>query len=88
MTTEMINLKLDDKFLKEIDEVVKEGNYLNRTEFIRETLRKGVDEKKFKKVMAQLAPLKGSLKRNTTDADLHKAREEIFTQLEKKYSGL
>jgi metal-responsive CopG/Arc/MetJ family transcriptional regulator len=88
MTTEMINLKLDSKFLNEIDSIVKTENYQNRTEFIREVLRKGVDEAKMKKIMEQLAPFRGASKRKTTDEELHKTREKIFSQLEKKYSGL
>ena len=39
MTTEMITLKLERKFLKEVDAVVSQNGYQNRTEFIRNALR-------------------------------------------------
>lgn len=88
MTTEMISLKLDSKFLKEIDEVVEKNNYQNRTEFIREALRKGLDEEKLKKVMAELARFKGASKRKTTDEEYERVRINAFNQLQKKFSGL
>jgi Arc/MetJ-type ribon-helix-helix transcriptional regulator len=84
MTTEMISLKLDSKFLKEIDDVVERQNYLNRTEFIRDSLRKNVDEAKMKEAMALLAPMKGASKRKTSDEDLERAREIVSQRIEKE----
>ena len=46
MTTEMITVKLENNFLKEIDDVVYNNGYQNRTEFIRSALRDKVEEAK------------------------------------------
>ncbi len=39
MTTEMITVKMENKFLEDIDSIVKREGYQNRTEFIRNALR-------------------------------------------------
>jgi metal-responsive CopG/Arc/MetJ family transcriptional regulator len=84
MTTEMITLKLDDMFLKEIDSIVEKQGYHNRTEFIRNALREKVEDTKMKDAMMQIAHLKGASKKKTSDADLEKIREKVFNELDKK----
>ena len=84
MTTEMITLKLDDKFLREIDTIVRGNGYHNRTEFIRNALREKVEEAKMKKAMIQIAHLKGASKRKTSDEQLEKVRAKVFEHLDKK----
>ena len=84
MTTEMITLKLDDMFLKEIDSIVEKQGYHNRTEFIRNALREKVEDTKIKDAMVQIAHLKGASKKKTSDADLEKIREKVFNELDKK----
>ena len=84
MATEMITLKLDDMFLKEIDSIVDKQRYHNRTEFIRNALREKVEETKLKAAMMQLAHLKGASKKRTSDADLERIREKVFNELDRK----
>ncbi len=84
MATEMINVKLDNKFLEEIDALVESKGYHNRTEFIREALREKVEEVKMKEAMMSLAHLKGASKKKTTGKDLAAIREEVFDEFEKK----
>ena len=84
MVTEMINVKLDDMFLKEIDTIVEKQGYHNRTEFIRNALREKVEETKLKEAMIQIAHLKGASKKRTSDADLEKIREKVFYELDRK----
>ena len=62
MTTAMISLKLEDTFLKSIDEVVKIHSYHNRTEFIRNALREKIEEIKLNEAMIKLSFLKGKAK--------------------------
>ncbi len=85
MVTEMITLKLEKKFLVDIDKTVKEKNYQNRTEFIRAALRDKVDEEKLKKTMQELAHLKGKFKKEkqTTDEEVEKVGELAFERLKK-----
>jgi metal-responsive CopG/Arc/MetJ family transcriptional regulator len=77
MVTEMITLKLEDVFLKEIDSLVKNSGYQNRTEFIRNALREKIEEVKLKKAMIELASFRGKSKKHTTDADIERTRELI-----------
>jgi Arc/MetJ-type ribon-helix-helix transcriptional regulator len=77
----MITLKMDSKFLGEIDGIVKSENYQNRTEFIRAALRKEVDEEKKKETMVALAKLRGSVKTKTSPEEYERIREETFEEL-------
>ena len=86
MATEMITLKLEDSFLGNIDNIVKKEGYQSRTEFIRNALRKEVDEVKLKETMKEIAHLKGAGKKKiqTTDEELEKIREKVFEEFDKK----
>ncbi len=84
MVTDMITLKLEDSFLKEIDSVVQKNGYQNRTEFIRNALREKLEETKLKEAMIQIAHLKGASKKKTSDEELHKIREQVFKEFDKR----
>ena len=84
MTTEMITLKLDDMFLKEIDSIVEKKGYHNRTEFIRNALREKVEETRLKEAMIEIAHLKGASKKRTSDEQLEKVRKKVFEELDRK----
>ncbi|MBI4440287.1 ribbon-helix-helix protein, CopG family [Candidatus Woesearchaeota archaeon] len=83
MATEMITLKLDDTFLKEIDQAVKANRYQNRTEFIRNALREKLEDVKLKDAMIQLSHLKGASKKKTSERELENIREKVFRDLSK-----
>ena len=84
MVTEMITVKMDNVFLGEVDKVVKNEGYQNRTEFIRNALREKIEEIKLKKAMMELAHLKGSAKKKTTEKDYEKIRAKAFDEISKK----
>lgn len=84
MTTEMITVKLEDVFLGDIDAIVKNEGYQNRTEFIRNALREKIEEIKLKKAMIELAHLKGFTKKKTTEENYEKIRAKAFEELSKK----
>ncbi|MFH1376645.1 MAG: ribbon-helix-helix domain-containing protein [Candidatus Woesearchaeota archaeon] len=83
MVTEMITVKMDNVFLGEVDKVVKNEGYQNRTEFIRNALREKVEEIKLKKAMMELVHLKGSVKKKTTEKDYEKIRAKAFEEISK-----
>ena len=62
MTVQLITLKLEKSFLKDIDRLVKEGHYHNRTEFIRETLRNGINQKRANEFLRHLESWRGKAK--------------------------
>ena len=84
MATEMITVKMEDTFLKEVDAVVEKEGYQNRTEFIRNALRAKVDEAKLKQAMMEIAHLKGAAKKKTTDEEYEWIREQAFKELSKR----
>lgn len=84
MATEMITVKLDEVFLKEVDSVVEGRGYQNRTEFIRNALRDKVEEVKLREAMMQIAHLKGASKKKTSDTQLEKIRTMVFDEFERK----
>ncbi len=84
MVTEMITVKLENKFLKDIDNVVQKEGYQNRTEFIRNALREKVEEVKLRETMASIAHLKGASKKKTTEREYEEIRKRAFDELANK----
>lgn len=84
MATEMINIRLEKDFLKEIDRTVKKEHYQSRTELIRQSLRDKIEERKMKETILRL---RGILKTNkqTTDKELEKIRENVFKEKFSKF---
>ena len=85
MTTEMITLKLEDKFLKDIDGIVRNEGYQNRTEFIRNALREKIEEIKLRKAMMEISHLKGASKKKTTEEEYEHMRKTAFEKISKKF---
>lgn len=82
MPTDLITLKLDRSFLKEIDATAKRAQYHSRTEFIRDALRTKLREIDLQEKRRQVEALRGSLKHyNTTDEDLHRIRERVAREV-------
>jgi Arc/MetJ-type ribon-helix-helix transcriptional regulator len=50
MANKIVNLRLGSKLLKEIDSIVKSETYESRTEFIKDALRRAVEERKMEKI--------------------------------------
>ena len=84
MATEMITVKLEDIFLNDLDRIIKNEGYQNRTEFIRNALREKIEEIKLKKAMMELAHLRGSVKKKTTEENYGKIRAKAFEELSRK----
>ena len=84
MVTEMITIKMEDKFLEDIDNVVEKEGYQNRTEFIRNALREKIEESKLREAMAELARFKGAAKKKITDKEYEKVREKAFEEISRR----
>ena len=85
MVTEMITLKLEEKFLDNIDAFVKKEGYQNRTEFIRNALREKLESSKLKEAMLEVVKFKGASKKKTTDKDYENMRKTAFEELSKNF---
>lgn len=84
---ETITIKMEDNLLEEIDQKLENHRYSTRTEFIRDAIREKLSELEKEEVLKNLAQLRGSSKRRTSDDDLHKAGEKAFELLEKKFKA-
>ena len=81
---ETINIKIQDKLLNEIEQKLELHRYRTRTEFIRDAIREKLSELEKDEILKNLALLKGSSKRKTSDTQLHAARDKAIEMLEKK----
>lgn len=84
---ETITIKMEGRLLEELDQKLGEHRYSTRTEFIRDAIREKLSELEKEQVLKNLAQLKGSSKRRTSDDDLHKAGEKAFELLERKFKA-
>ena len=83
---ETVTIKMEDKLLDEIDQKLEGHRYSTRTEFIRDAIREKLSELEKEDILKNLAQLKGTSKRKTTDVELHNARHKAFDMLEKKFN--
>lgn len=85
MGGKLVNLRLDERLLKEADAVAKEGLYSNRTDFIREAIRKAIDDFRTKSALAELKKHFGEGKRlgikEPTPEEFEKIREKVWNEL-------
>ncbi|MBI2654197.1 hypothetical protein HYX02_05310 [Candidatus Woesearchaeota archaeon] len=81
---EAISLKLEDRFLKDIEKIMKRHRYTTKTEFIREAIRDKIKDLEKEELLLRAKMLYGASKRKTTDAQLHIAREKAFKEIDKE----
>ena len=84
-TMESVSLKLEDKFLKNIENIMKKHRYSTKTEFIREAIRDKIKNIEKEELLLRARKLYGASKRKTTDEDIHKAGERAFQELELEF---
>ena len=84
---EIVSLKMEDGILQEIDQQLIKHRYTTRTEFIRDAIREKLSELEQQEVLKNLAKLRGSSHRRTSDEQLHKAGEKAFEMLEQKFKS-
>jgi len=82
---EAVCVKLDEKFLKDMDDVMETYNYMTRTEFIRDALRAKIKELKDDPVIKALRKFQGSAKVHVSDERLREIREEVGREYAKKF---
>ncbi len=89
---ETISLKIDENMEKKITNIMKEFNFSTKTEFIRESIRKNLQEyeieKEKKEQWKKLLSMKGAFKgktKNLSDEEFRKVREEIGNKILEEY---
>ena len=74
---ELVHLRLEREMLKKIDHMLKGGLFTNRTEFIRDSIRKNIEEYEKRIIIIGLSGLKGKA-RKLTKAEQIKAKKELL----------
>lgn len=82
---EPVTIKFEDNFLQDMEKVMKKHRYATKSEFIREAIRKKINDLEREEALARVRKLYGSSKRKTTDEQLHKARDEVSEELKKEF---
>jgi Arc/MetJ-type ribon-helix-helix transcriptional regulator len=83
MASDVVHVRIGEKLIKAIDDVVKETTYSSRTEFIREAVRKQVEEENRREALAMLKANFGKGKGKTIEIT-PKRRAEIFEEFLKQ----
>ena len=82
---ETVSIKLEDGFAKNVEKTMKKHNYTTKTEFIREAMRDKIKELETQEALIRVRKSYGASRLKTTDEQLHKVREKIAKELEKKF---
>jgi Arc/MetJ-type ribon-helix-helix transcriptional regulator len=82
MATEMITVKMDNRFLEEVDSAVEKGHYQNRTEFIRSALRDKLEDIQYQEYRSNIMRIQGRNPRHVSQEEYEKARENTFKEIE------
>ena len=86
MATQMINVRLGEKLITEVDRLVKVSTYNSRTEFIREAVRERLDEMKKQAAIASLKSKLGQGKgKEISDEAYEMIREKVGKKFLKKF---
>ncbi len=85
----LVNLRLNDALLKKIDNIVENGFYSNRTEFIKHKLVEAIEDIETQEAIKRIHENVGVSRKNgkkiTTNKELRKIREESSKHFLKKY---
>ncbi|MCX6804001.1 MAG: ribbon-helix-helix domain-containing protein [Candidatus Diapherotrites archaeon] len=84
----MINLRLEDKLLKELDKFVKETTFSNRSEAIKAAIRKYIQDHENKQLIKELRRGLGAGKRlgikEPTEEEFEKIKENVGKEIQKE----
>ncbi|MFC1455103.1 ribbon-helix-helix domain-containing protein [Candidatus Undinarchaeota archaeon] len=90
MPSRMINLRLDERMIKQIDEVIEESEstYSTRTEFMREAIRQILEKKKTERLIKMVEKNRGAglkiLGRTITDEEIEEAKLKVSAKMLKE----
>lgn len=78
---ETICIKIEDNLLGKITQDMKEHGYSTKTEFIREAIRKKLEEDERERLIKEFLKFRGKAPRKTTDEERAKTREKAFLEM-------
>lgn len=84
MANKLVNMRMSTELLKAVDDTVEEGLYSSRSAFIKEVVRKRVEEYRERKALKLLERYYGEGKRRglkePTDEDIEKVKEAVWKE--------
>jgi len=78
---QIVNFKLQESILKEVDGCLEQFHFNNRTEFIRDAIREKLENLRKERALYLLKKYRGSIKRNITDEEIERIKAEAFQEL-------
>ena len=78
---QLITFKMKEPSLKRLDEICRTFDFARMTEFMRQAIRKMVEEYENTLFIRKLKKARGSAKTTTSDEELEKIREEVAREL-------
>lgn len=84
MATRIVNVRLGNKLIREVDNIVKKTTFNSRTEFIREAIRNELQEERKRLAFKILEENYSKGKTKTTKKELEKTRKEAVKELFKE----
>ena len=82
---QVLNIKIEEKLLKEIDKNLVKHRYSTRSEFVRESIRDKLSELEKVDIFRNMDVVFGSSKHKTSDEALHKAMEKLARIYEERF---
>ncbi|MBI2452349.1 hypothetical protein HYV50_04720 [Candidatus Pacearchaeota archaeon] len=79
---EIVSVKFEERFVRDIEEIMKKHRYITKAEFIREAIREKIKKLEKEILLTNLNRVYGTSKRKTTNKEIHGAREKAFQELE------
>lgn len=87
---ETICIKIEDKLLGRMNKDMEETGYSTKTEFIREAIRKKLEEDERERLIKEFLKFKGRAKKQTTYEENRKTKKivskELMQELDKRFS--
>ncbi len=85
----LVHLRLGEKLTREIDAIVRHETYENRSAFIKEALRRVIDEYRKRRIIESLTKRRGEGRRlgikELSDEEYERIRERLGNQLFMKH---
>lgn len=87
---ETLCIKVEDKLLSRINQSIETFGYSTKTEFVREAIRKKLEEDEREILIKEFMKFRGKAKKKTTYEENRKTRDivckEMMAELEKRFT--
>ena len=81
---ETLCIKVEDKLLGRINQIIETFGYSTKTEFVREAIRKKLEDDERDILIREFMKFRGKAKRKTTYEDNRKTREKVLLEMAKE----